>query len=325
MNKSLKFKITIPVIGIVFLLLVVMVLTSLFISGRQIGRIAEEKGKAICVIQSEGLLALLTFEDKDGIKTSLKSLTKDPAIVHAQVLNPKGEVLGEVGEKLAQAKGENPREDLLVKKIDIGKRTCQLFRYRIRDTDKKEIGTLVLAMSLETLSAANRAITLSLLIIGLIALVVVGLVLMVLVNRVIKPLIDTSRLMEELASGEGDLTRRLDVQTTDEIGKLSESFNNFVEKIRQIIVKVKESADAVFTSTGEITSSSEDLATRTNEQAASITETSTTLEQFTSIVRQNSQNSEEVSTALKTFNEEIQTKKSLMDNVTSTMKEIDDS
>ena len=131
--------------------------------------------------------------------------------------------------------------------------------------------------------------------------------------------------MEELSEGEGDLTIRLNVKTNDEIGKLSINFNNFIEKLLHIVEKVKEASEDISNGTKEISAGSEDLSTRTSEQAASITETSTTLEGFTNIVKVNTDNSEEVRERLEKFNADMQTKRELMDNVTSTMKEIEDS
>ncbi|WP_126443921.1 methyl-accepting chemotaxis protein [Sulfuricystis multivorans] len=49
--------------------------------------------------------------------------------------------------------------------------------------------------------------------------------------------------MAELADGQGDLTRRLDAETTDEIGQTSAAFNRFAEKLQQII---RETRGAVF-------------------------------------------------------------------------------
>jgi methyl-accepting chemotaxis protein len=126
----------------------------------------------------------------------------------------------------------------------------------------------------------------------------------------------------DLAVDNVDMTRRLQVNGKDEIGELAGWFNKFLERLQHMITKVKTSSNEVFNSTEEITSSSEDLAARTNEQAASLTQTSTTLENFTSSVRQNTENSAEADMMLTSFNEDIQERKVLIENVTNTMTEI---
>ncbi len=131
--------------------------------------------------------------------------------------------------------------------------------------------------------------------------------------------------VKDLAEGDADLTKTIDVQSSDEFGELAGYINGFIKIVMDLVVKIKGTTEEIKESTNEIDAGSDDLAVRTNEQAASITETSTTLEEFTSIVSLNSKNSDEVDTVLSNFNREIQQKKELIDNVTSTMEEIDSS
>jgi len=131
--------------------------------------------------------------------------------------------------------------------------------------------------------------------------------------------------VKDLAEGDADLTKTIDVNSLDEFGELAGYINNFIKIVFDLVVKIKSTSVEMRNSTEDVTTGSDDLALRTNEQAASITETSTTLEEFTSIVSQNSQNSEEANDVLKGFNQEIQQKKELIDNVTKTMEEIDSS
>lgn len=202
---------------------------------------------------------------------------------------------------------------------------CQFFSSKIVGDSDEVLGYLNLALSLEIMQSATQKISFSMILISLFALVLIGLGASYMISRMVKPLIDATDIMEELSEGEGDLTIRLDVKTDDEIGRLSENFNNFIEKLNHILMQVKDSSGEINNGTREISAGSDDLSTRTSEQAASITETSTTLEGFTSIVKVNTENSEEVRDRLEKFNGEMETKKDLMTNVTSTMKEIEDS
>lgn len=45
-------------------------------------------------------------------------------------------------------------------------------------------------------------------------------------------------MLRDIAEGEGDLTRRLPIQGRDDLGALAQSFNTFVEKIRQTVAEV---------------------------------------------------------------------------------------
>jgi methyl-accepting chemotaxis protein len=65
----------------------------------------------------------------------------------------------------------------------------------------------------------------------LLILVILGITLAVTVvigNRVTRPLADAVAALNDIADGEGDLTRRLKVQSEDEVGQLASAFNRFV-------------------------------------------------------------------------------------------------
>ncbi|MET5021424.1 HAMP domain-containing protein, partial [Burkholderia pseudomallei] len=74
--------------------------------------------------------------------------------------------------------------------------------------------------------------------------------------------------LEEIASGHGDLTRRLAAEGHDELAQIAMSFNHFTDKIAQMILRVRESAESVRLASGEIASGNMDLSNRTEEQAS---------------------------------------------------------
>ena len=89
------------------------------------------------------------------------------------------------------------------------------------------------------------------------ALIVAGLVLALAafitsLRTIAVPLRRVAARLREIASGDGDLTARLEVQGGDEIAEVSQSFNEFVEKIRETIIEVR---DAV----AQLTDSSETM------------------------------------------------------------------
>jgi methyl-accepting chemotaxis protein len=72
--------------------------------------------------------------------------------------------------------------------------------------------------------------------------VVLGLGLMWLTARgVTRPILGVASMLKNIASGEGDLTRRLDYARQDELGELAGWFNRFLDKLQPIIADVKRS------------------------------------------------------------------------------------
>ncbi len=90
------------------------------------------------------------------------------------------------------------------------------------------------------------------------------------------------------------------------MGELSDNFNRFNDRSGEIITQVKTASHELDQATDDISSGSSDLAMRTSEQAASITEDNTTLEGFTAIVGKNHENTETVSARLEEFRAKVE-------------------
>jgi len=91
------------------------------------------------------------------------------------------------------------------------------------------------------LDADNARGTLLELGLGLLA-AVIGLILVWLMARsVTRPILGVAHMLEDIACGEGDLTRRLAYDKKDELGQLAGWFNRFLDKLQPIIAEVKRS------------------------------------------------------------------------------------
>jgi len=91
------------------------------------------------------------------------------------------------------------------------------------------------------LTERNRSGTWLELGLGLLA-AVVGLALIWLTALgVTRPILGVANMLEDIASGEGDLTRRLAYDKRDELGRLAGWFNRFLDKLQPVIAEVKSS------------------------------------------------------------------------------------
>ncbi len=89
---------------------------------------------------------------------------------------------------------------------------------------------------------------------------------------------------------EGDLTQRVELDSRDELGELGRILNATNEGLREMVLRIQESAMAISTASGEISMGNTDLSRRTEEQAASLEETASSMEQITSNVNQTADN-----------------------------------
>nr|WP_028635121.1 methyl-accepting chemotaxis protein [Pseudomonas parafulva] len=108
--------------------------------------------------------------------------------------------------------------------------------------------------------------------------IIIGL-LGLLIRVLLQPLHTMTRAMEDIAEGEGDLTKRLRIHNHDEFGILGTAFNRFVERIHASIrevssatEQVNEVALRVISASNSSMTNSDEQSNRTNSVAAAINE-----------------------------------------------------
>lgn len=153
------------------------------------------------------------------------------------------------------------------------------------------------------------------------AFFVVGIVIALVISRsILMPVRSCVNLLKDISEGEGDLTKRLPVNSKDEIGQLALYFNTFVEKLQRIIAEISGNAQTVASSatqlsavsrqtsqsvqslsskTSTVATAAEEMSTNITSVAAGMEETTTNLssvaaatEEMTSTIGEISSNTE---------------------------------
>ncbi|MDU4241407.1 MAG: nitrate- and nitrite sensing domain-containing protein [Bifidobacterium longum] len=130
----------------------------------------------------------------------------------------------------------------------------------------------------------------SFLAISLIALLIAIAFAMIVVRSIQQQLTNTLKTINEM---DGDLTRRLDVPGSDELSALNRAYNQAIENIQHIVQEIKSGALILSNASSDITDGNQDLAQRTDEQAASIVETAASMEQISTAISQTAHNASE--------------------------------
>ena len=99
--------------------------------------------------------------------------------------------------------------------------------------------------------------------------------------------------LADIASGEGDLTRRMDATGKDELAQIALAFNQFADKIAAVLLQIRAAAENVRLATTEIAAGNRDLSDRTEQQASSLEETAAAMEELTATVQQNASNAQQ--------------------------------
>ncbi|MEM6250146.1 methyl-accepting chemotaxis protein [Shewanella vaxholmensis] len=123
----------------------------------------------------------------------------------------------------------------------------------------------------------------AILLIALLLAAMTAVVILATAQRMVAPIKNMANNLNDIAKGEGDLTKRLTVKGEDEIAQLGQSFNLFVDKLQTIIgdvanatAKVKSAANAIHDQTKVMSSQLISHNNETDQVVTAITEMSAT-------------------------------------------------
>lgn len=127
-----------------------------------------------------------------------------------------------------------------------------------------------------------------------------------LTRMILEPIRRTIHVLREIA--DGDLTRNIEMDSRDEIGELVRSVNTMREKMGKAV--------------GQALQVSKILAEAASQEAASIEETSASMDEIASMTRQNASNTDEANRLMISAKDAIQTANGSMTELTRSIKEI---
>ncbi len=129
-----------------------------------------------------------------------------------------------------------------------------------KSTDPWIFGTVV---PTDEILANAMSVLKTIILIYIVGAAAVILALWLIATSIVNPLKMTASALNNIAEGEGDMTQRLEVRTRDEIGEISEKFNLTIQKLANMLKKVK-------TETSNLNAVGEDLASNMSETASAI-------------------------------------------------------
>lgn len=153
-----------------------------------------------------------------------------------------------------------------------------------------EIGMLAMGASTEPISAKLRqdiAFSVILLLVTLGAGIFAAYILS---SFLVKPITRIVDRMRDIAEGEGDLTKRIDVDSKDEIGELGNIFNTFVGKLHELIGQVAQASAQIAKSVEFISNSSSGVANGAEQQSNQTTLVAVAAEEMSATIVQTSNN-----------------------------------
>ncbi len=170
----------------------------------------------------------------------------------------------------------------------------EIHRMEAAVTDLSEKHRKIMADKEETITAFARQTALVMFLVVLVTFIAATFVTVFVSGGITRPVRAMADHLGEMAQGGGDLTKRIEIVSHDEVGQMANSFNAFVKKLEEIISEVRVSSDGVASAASQVAASAASLSQGTSEQAASIEETTSSLEQMSASITQNAENSRQM-------------------------------
>lgn len=165
------------------------------------------------------------------------------------------------------------------------------------------LGILIPASIINT--PINHAITTAT-VVAIVIIALIALITYLASAKVTQPLVEMRSAMAEIAHGDGDLTKRLEVKSNDEIGALAVEFNTFTDKLRGLLKDTATSTKAVSDAADHLRDVSHATSQEINQERSQVDNVSTAVTQMASTVVEISKNAAQSSDAATKADELVQ-------------------
>ena len=203
----------------------------------------------------------------------------------------------------------------------------------INNSDGKMVGIVGCDFDGTYLYETLRAGKIQKIIIGAISIILGFALLMLFLRMVFSRIKKVNSILKELSLGEGDLTKKIKIDKDDEIGELSNYLNITLDKIKNLIVIIKDESSKLHNigndlasnmqqtagSVHQITDNIQSIKQKVTDQSASVSQTHATMEQVTGNIAKLGKNVEVQSSSISESSSAIEEMLTNVHSVTQTL------
>ncbi|RKZ28930.1 hypothetical protein DRQ26_00105 [bacterium] len=319
---SVRLKIS---LSFLFAVLVIVVFILIFFPAKQANlarKSLEDKATSISKMLAVNVAPGLEFDDTDMVNEAFVSAAQDEDLSFIVVFNPQKEIF---------AAYNFSQDDMkIISNIPEGKTALEndmlIVNIPIISSGQK-VGSLALGMSLARINRQIVKYRLFVILGGIIILILAAIAGTKIGKMITNPLESVKERAVAISQRAGDLTTHIPVITDDEVGELGTAFNNMLEGLRVMILKVLETANDVSELVKQLTVSYQDIGATTEEVSATIQEISTStaktakrVEETTYVIEEMTNN---VVALVKSSQQAVNKMNAISNSVTETMEVIE--
>jgi methyl-accepting chemotaxis protein len=154
------------------------------------------------------------------------------------------------------------------------------------------------------MTSSKQATLRNSLIIAAVAVLTGTIIALLIVQGIRKAFSHVVASLNDIASGEGDLTQRLDESRQDEVGQVASAFNSFVEKIQDLVAQVSASINQLAGVSRQMTEVSGSTMESFVRQQGEIEQVAAAMNEMTATVQEVARNADDASSAAKSADNE---------------------
>jgi methyl-accepting chemotaxis protein len=199
--------------------------------------------------------------------------------------------------------------------------------------ESKTAWALIATVPIDTVMESVNALTRFTIILAITAILFFALVTFFIAFSIAKPIVKVSLTLKDISEGEGDLTKTIETKGNDETADLGRYFNQTLEKIKNLVIIIKQKSVSLFdignelasnmiqtaAAINQITANIQSIKGRVINQSASVTETNATMEQITVNINKLNEYIENQSTSVSESSSAIEEMVSNINSVTTTL------
>jgi methyl-accepting chemotaxis protein len=247
--NSISKKFLIPTLILSLVLFIGLGIFVVQTNRRSIHSMMDSRGVSVTDFVSHLSAEYFAIFDFSDFEKFVKALQLDPEVSFAVFYNSKMEPM------TSSSKVPQDISSLMV------------YNREIKNEQGNTLGYVKLGYNKTQLNKSLRNSVMAITAITAIAMLLLSVGIIFLIRGIVtNKIYDTVEMLKDIAQGEGDLTKRLTVDTNDEIGELAKWFNVFVDNIQGVIRTVQMNAEGLSSASTELSSTAEDLNKGSKEQ-----------------------------------------------------------
>ncbi|MDC3213707.1 methyl-accepting chemotaxis protein [Pseudoalteromonas distincta] len=162
------------------------------------------------------------------------------------------------------------------------------------------VGLLIPTTMIE--EPVNAAVTATTTAVIIILIIILAMILWA-THMISKPITTLTHIMRDIASGEGDLTQKIDINSQDEVGQLANHMNTFIDKLHAMMLDTAAQAEQLSNAAAQLRSVSEKTNSEIQQEKQQVDSVSAAVTEMATTVLEISRNAQHTNNAA----EEVQT------------------